>query len=259
MRMVCWNVNGLRSALKKGFLDWFGREAADVACVQETKASPGQLPDELLHVPGYHFYGTSPAEKKGYSGVALFTKAKPIRIAYGLGAEKYDGEGRTIVADYGGFVLLNVYFPNGKMSPERLDYKLGFYDAFLDYADRLLAEGRHVVACGDLNTAHAEIDIARPRENAKKSGFLPVEREWMDRLEAHGFVDTFRVFHKDGGHYSYWDTYTRARERNVGWRIDYFYVSEGLAKGLRSAFIEPDVQGSDHCPVGIDLEIPAYQ
>ncbi len=253
MRMLCWNVNGLRAVLKKGFLDWLRREDADIVCVQETKATADQIPAEIAE--GYHFYSTSPAEKKGYSGVALFTKEEPKSVRYGLGIERFDREGRIIVADYDKFVLLNIYFPNGKMSQERLDYKMAFYDAFLDYVDRLKAEKRKIVVCGDVNTAHTELDIARPKENSKKSGFLPMEREWMDRFEAHGFIDTFRVFEKEGGHYSYWDTFTKARERNVGWRIDYFYVSDSLEKNLKGAFIETDVMGSDHCPVGIDLKI----
>lgn len=255
MRLVCWNVNGLRSVLKKGFLEWLRREDADIVCIQETKASADQLPDELTRMPGYHFYSTSPVEKKGYSGVALLTKEEPESVSYGFGIEKYDCEGRTIIADYGKFVLLSIYFPNGKMSQERLDYKMGFYNAFLDYVDRLKADGRKIVVCGDVNTAHTELDIARPRENSKKSGFLPIEREWMDKFEAHGFIDTFRVFEKEGGHYSYWDTFTKARERNVGWRIDYFYISDNMRKNLKEAFIETDVMGSDHCPIGVDIKI----
>ncbi|HTY90356.1 MAG TPA: exodeoxyribonuclease III [Methanocella sp.] len=255
MRMLCWNVNGLRSVLKKGFIDWLGREDADIVCVQETKAGSVQLPLEITGAPGYHFYCTSPLEKKGYSGVALFTKKAPKSVSYGFGIEKYDSEGRTIIADYGNFVLLNIYFPNGKMSQERLDYKMGFYDAFLDYVDKLKAAGRKIVVCGDVNTAHTELDIARPKENSKKSGFLPMERAWMDRFEEHGFIDTFRIFEKEGGHYTYWDTFTKARERNVGWRIDYFYISENLRNDLKDAFIESDVMGSDHCPVGIDLNV----
>jgi exodeoxyribonuclease III len=255
MRLLCWNVNGLRAIIRKGFADWFKKEDADIVCIQETKASEDQVPSGIKHMPGYHSYFTSPAEKKGYSGVAMFTKEKPKSVSYGFGIEKFDGEGRTIVADYGTFVLLNIYFPNGKMSQERLDYKMAFYDAFLNYVDRLKAEGRKIVICGDVNTAHTELDIARPKENSKKSGFLPMEREWMDKLEAHGFIDTFRVFEKEGDHYTFWDTFTKARERNVGWRIDYFYISENFRKNLKKAFIEDDVMGSDHCPVGIDIKI----
>jgi len=220
MRMLCWNVNGLRSALKKGFLDWLRRENADIVCIQETKASVEQMPPEITEVPGYHFYCTSPSEKKGYSGVALLTKEEPVSISYGFGIEKFDREGRIIVADYEKFVLLNIYFPNGKMSQERLDYKMAFYDAFLDYADRLKAEGRKIVVCGDVNTAHTELDIARPKENAKKSGFLPMEREWMDRFEAHGFIDTFRVFERGRPLLLLGYLYEGARkERRVAYRL----------------------------------------
>jgi exodeoxyribonuclease-3 len=173
-----------------------------------------------------------------------------------LGVEALDKEGRIVVADYQGFRLYNVYFPNGKQSDERLRYKLEFYDAFLDHLDSLKEGNTRVVVCGDYNTAHHEIDLARPRENEKISGFLPVERQWMDRLVAHGYLDTFRHFHKDPDHYTWWDVKSRARERNVGWRIDYFFVSEDLLPAVSEAFIMPDVMGSDHCPVGIVLNVP---
>ncbi len=255
MKLVCWNVNGLRSVLRKGFLDWFTGEGADIVCIQETKASEDQIPSNVRHMPGYHAYFTSPREKKGYSGVGLFTREEPKSVSYGLGIKKFDDEGRTIVADYGKFILLDIYFPNGKMSQERLDYKMGFYDAFLDYVDGLRAGGKKIIVCGDLNTAHTELDIARPRENAKRSGFLPEERAWMDKFEAHGFIDTYRAFEKGGGHYTYWDMRTGARERNVGWRIDYFHIGDDLRKNLTGAFIEADVPGSDHCPVGIEIDL----
>ncbi len=255
MKMLCWNVNGLRSVLKKGFAGWLEREDADIVCIQETRIGEGQIPAELKHIDGYHTYFSSPLEKKGYSGVGLFTKEEPKSVQKGFGVEKYDKEGRTLIADYGRFVLLNIYFPNGKMSQERLDYKMEFYDTFLAYVDGLKKEGRNIIICGDVNTAHTELDIARPKENSKKSGFLPVERAWMDKFESHGFIDTFRVFEKGGGHYTYWDMKTGARQRNVGWRIDYFYISESVRKNLKSAYIEADVMGSDHCPIGIDIDI----
>jgi exodeoxyribonuclease III len=255
MRMLCWNVDGLRSVLKKGFMEWFRKESPDILCIQETRLTDGEIPQEVLHIAGYHSYFSCSREKKGYSGVALFTKEKPADVKYGFGIERFDSEGRIIVADYGGFTLLDIYFPNGKASQERLDYKMAFYDAFLDYVDRLRSQGKKVIVCGDVNTAHTELDIARPKENSKKSGFLPMEREWMDKFEAHGFIDAFRVFEKDGGHYTYWDMRTGARKRNVGWRIDYFYISEDIGKNLKSAFIESDVMGSDHCPIGINIDI----
>ena len=252
IRVLSWNVNGLRAALKKGFLDWLTRESPDILCLQETKAAPDQLPDSLLNIEGYTSYFSS-AERKGYSGVGLYTKEKPDQVNYGFGIETFDYEGRTIVADYRDFVLLNVYFPNGKSSTERLDYKMRFYDAFLGFMDQIKSGGRNVVLCGDVNTAHKEIDLARPRENKDISGFLPEERAWVDKLLSHGYVDTFRMFNDKPDQYTYWDQMSRARERNVGWRIDYFFVDEGFTNRVTGGYIFPEVMGSDHCPVGIDI------
>jgi len=253
IRLLSWNVNGLRAVHKKGFLDWFARESPDILCLQETKASPEQLPPDLANIEGYEAYYSS-AEKKGYSGVALFTKVVPDRVSFGFGIDVFDKEGRIIVADYGHFVLLNIYFPNGKASPERLKYKMDFYDAFLKFADGMKADGRHLVVCGDVNTAHKEIDIARPKANSGISGFLPEERSWMDKLVDHGYVDTFRMFNQEPEQYTWWDLFTRARDRNVGWRIDYFFVDEELAKRVTKGYILQDVMGSDHCPIGIDID-----
>ena len=255
MMMLCWNVDGLRSVLKKGFMEWFRKEGPDILCIQETRLADGEIPEEVLHIDGYYSYFSCSKTRKGYSGVALFTREKPADVKYGFGVERFDDEGRIIVADYGRFVLLDIYFPNGKASQERLDYKMAFYDTFLNYVDHLKKQGKSIVICGDVNTAHTELDIARPRENSKKSGFLPMEREWMDKLESHGFIDTYRVFEKEGGHYTYWDMRTGARKRNVGWRIDYFYISDDLRKNLKNAFIESDVTGSDHCPIGIEIDL----
>ncbi|MDD4653613.1 MAG: exodeoxyribonuclease III [Methanothrix sp.] len=252
MRLLSWNVNGLRAILKKGFLDWLKRDQPDVLCLQETKATADQLPIELKSLPGYFSYFSS-GDRKGRDGVALFSKTEPLRVDYSLGIDGLDDEHRAIVADYGKFLLFNVYFPNGKASRERLEYKLKFYDLFLDHIARLKAEGRRIVVCGDVNTAHKEIDLARPKSNEKISGFLPEERAWMDRLVQGGFVDTFRCLHAEAGNYSWWDLKSRARERNVGWRIDYFFVDEKLKNAVSSAFILSEVTGSDHCPVGIDL------
>lgn len=255
MMMLCWNVDGLRSVLKKGFMEWFRKESPDILCIQETRLADGEIPEEVLHIDGYYSYFSCSKTRKGYSGVALFTREKPADVKYGFGVERFDDEGRIIVADYGRFVLLDIYFPNGKASQERLDYKMAFYDTFLNYVDHLKKQGKSIVICGDVNTAHTELDIARPRENSKKSGFLPMEREWMDKLESHGFIDTYRVFEKEGGHYTYWDMRTGARKRNVGWRIDYYYISDDLRKNLKNAFIESDVTGSDHCPIGIEIDL----
>ena len=205
-----------------------------------------------MSLPGYFSYFCS-GDKKGYGGVALFSREEPKSVEFTLGIDGLDDEHRAIVADYGDFLLFNVYFPNGKASKERLDYKLKFYDLFLNHIDQLKDKGVKIVICGDINTAHKEIDLARPKANQKISGFLPEERAWMDRLVAHGFLDTFRIFHPEEGQYSWWDLKTRARERNVGWRIDYFFISDNLKDKIRSAFILKEVKGADHCPVGIEL------
>ena len=253
MKVLSWNVNGLRAAHKKGFLDWLSLEAPDILCLQETKAQENQLPLELKEIPGYHSFFVS-GERKGYSGVGLYSKIKPNLVAESLGMAGYESEGRVVLADYEDFLLLNVYFPNGKASPERLAYKLGFYQAFREQTKRLLDLGKKVVVCGDLNTAHQAIDLARPKENEKFSGFLPQERAWIDGFLADGFFDTFRSFHGEGDHYTWWDQKTRARDRNVGWRIDYFFASENLKERISSAFHLPEVMGSDHCPLGIEIK-----
>lgn len=252
MRILSWNVNGIRAAHRKGFAEWFAREAPDVLCLQETKASPSQLAPELLSVEGYHSYFNA-AERPGYSGVATYSRVQPREVTAGLGIEKFDIEGRVLRLDYGDFLLFNIYFPNGKSSAQRLEYKMEFYDAFLEHVDGLRAAGRHIIVCGDVNTAHREVDIARPKANEKISGFLPSERAWMDRWVSHGYVDTFRRFNQDPGQYTWWDARGGARARNVGWRIDYFFVDQGLEDRVTSAFIMPDVMGSDHCPIGIEI------
>jgi exodeoxyribonuclease III len=252
MKIISWNVNGLRAALKKGFVDWAVASGADVICLQETKVS--EEPIEIKLLEGFNVY-SSCATKKGYSGVMLLSKKKPLSVSKGLGIEKFDAEGRTLIADYGDFVLFNVYFPNGKMSKERLDFKMGFYDAFLEQTDRLRSEGRNIVFCGDVNTAHMEIDLARPKENSKISGFLPEERAWMDKVVEHGYVDTFRAFDKEPGQYTWWDLKSGARARNVGWRIDYFFVNKDLMPKVKSSYISKEVMGSDHCPIGLELDV----
>ncbi|RPH39335.1 MAG: exodeoxyribonuclease III [Burkholderiales bacterium] len=254
LKLISWNVNGIRAIKHKGFLDWFQREAPDILCLQETKARPEQLDDDLKAPPGYHVYWNYP-EKKGYAGVAVYTREPPQEVKYGLEGDTLDTEGRIISAEYGAFILINIYFPNGGMGNKRVPYKMEFYDAFLQYADGLVKNGKKLVICGDINTAHKEIDLARPKENVKNTGFLPEERAWMDKLVAHGYADTFRQFHKEPEQYTYWDMKTGARARNVGWRIDYFFVSENLLPAVKDAFIQPAVQGSDHCPIGLILNI----
>ncbi len=252
VRLLSWNVNGIRAVEKKGFLDWLRQEAPDVLCLQETRAHPEQVPPALSPPEGYFAYWDHP-ERRGYSGVALFSRVEPRRVTKGFGIERFDAEGRVLVAAYPGFTLFNVYFPNGKMSEERLQYKLDFYDAFLAHILRLREKGEKLIICGDVNTAHTEIDLSHPKENETTSGFLPVERVWMDRLTGHGFADTFRLFNVDPGNYTWWSVRTRARERNIGWRLDYFFVSDNLLGSVTGAEILSDVMGSDHCPVSLTL------
>ena len=254
MRILSWNINGIRAIHKKGFLSWLANDAPDVLCLQETKAQVDQLPKELQQVDGYHTYFTS-AERKGYSGVAILSQKEPDNIQHGLGIPEFDVEGRTQIATFGDVLLYSVYFPNGKASAERLKYKMDFYAAFLNHAKSAVSNGKKVIFCGDVNTAHKEIDLARPKQNEDTSGFLPIERAWIDEAIANGFIDTFREFVKEGDHYSWWDYKTRARDRNIGWRIDYHFISENLRSQLKDAFILDDVMGSDHCPVGIEIDI----
>ena len=253
VRILSWNVNGLRAGLKKGFLAWLKKDSPDILCLQETKALVSQIPPDMLHYPGYEKFW-NPAERLGYSGVATLTKEKPVSVKNGTGIKRFDSEGRVIETEYPEFTLFNIYFPNGKMGPDRLKFKMDFYEEYLKYFMKLRRQGKKLVICGDVNTAHKEIDLARPKENSKISGFLPIEREWMDRWVAKGFLDTFRVFDQESGRYTWWDLLSGARARNVGWRIDYFFISEDLRPNLEEAFILPEVQGSDHCPVGIRLK-----
>ena len=252
IKMLCWNVNGLRAVHKKGFLEWMLDEQPDILAVQETKLQLDQLPEELREVPGYRTYIAS-AKRKGYSGVGLWSKAEPVKVTDGFGIERFDVEGRTLMADYGDFVFFGVYFPNGGQSAERLQYKYDFYDVFLEFLNKLKKKRPNIIVCGDVNTAHKEIDLARPKANEGNTGFLPDERAWIDRLLASGFHDTFRMFDDSPGNYSWWDYKTRARSRNVGWRIDYFFVSDALKDRVRSASIHADMLGSDHCPIGLTI------
>ena len=243
----------MRAAHKKGLAEWLMEADYDILALQETKANPRQIPPAIADAGGYHTYFSKP-ERPGYSGVGLLSKAKPNSVSYSFGNQRFDSEGRVIEADYGVFTLLNVYFPNGGRSEERLRYKLDFYDAFLDHMERIRLRGRSLIICGDYNTAHTELDIARPKENENRSGFMPVERAWLDKLTSMGYVDTFRMFTPGGGHYTWWDMKTRARERDVGWRLDYFFATEDLLPKIRSAGILKDVIGSDHCPVTLELD-----
>ncbi len=251
--ILSWNVNGIRATWNKGMLNWLSLESPDIFCAQETKVRPEQLPKGLAQPKGFYAYWNYP-EAKGYSGTVVLAKQEPLDIRYDFNSSNIDMEGRVIVAEYPEFVLLNIYFPNGKKNEDRLQYKLNFYDAFLEFADSLRAKGKKLIICGDVNTAHKEIDLARPKENEDVSGFLPIEREWMDKFVSHGYVDTFRYFNEDPHNYTWWDLKSRARERNVGWRLDYFFVTDDMLPWLRDAFIMSEVMGSDHCPVGIRIE-----
>lgn len=253
--IISWNVNGLRAVHKKGNLAEVFQMKPDILCIQETKAMPDQLPPELKEPDGYHSYFHFPTIKKGYSGVAIYSKEKPLKVTRDLGIEKYDQEGRLIMAEYKDFILINTYFPNGGGAPERLHYKLNFYDYFLEFINKLSATGqadkhKNIIFCGDVNVAHEPIDLARPKENETHVGFLPIERAWMDKLITHGWVDTFRQFYPDKADvYTYWDMKTFARERNVGWRIDYFFTSPEMAKKVKKVEILSNIYGSDHCPI----------
>ena len=254
IKILSWNVNGYRSALAKGFREFLAGCGAEIVGLQEVKAAPEQLKAEDLALPGYQSRWC-PAERKGYSGVAAFFQKAPVKVTCGLGEHRFDSEGRVITLEYKHLYFLNVYFPNGGAGPERLKYKLEFYETFFAHIEKLRATGKPVIFCGDVNTAHKEIDLARPKENEKNSGFMPIERAWLDKITGEGWVDTFRIFNRGANNYSWWDYKTRARERNVGWRIDYFFINTEAKAIVRNAFILPEVLGSDHCPVGVELNL----
>lgn len=252
--LFSWNVNGIRAAQKKGLLDWITTVQPDVLCIQETKADPDQLDDELRQPAGYHTYWATSTVKKGYSGVALYTKQEPQSVHIGLDIEDYDGEGRTIIADYGNYVLIGAYFPNGSRDHSRVPFKMAYKAAFLERCEHLRAEGRSVIFCGDVNTAHQPIDLARPTQNENTTGFLPVERAWIDQVVAQGYLDIFRELNPGVPDvYTYWPYWGNARPRNIGWRIDYFFITPELRDQVVSADIHMDVMGSDHCPVSLTL------
>ncbi len=252
MNIISWNVNGLRAVHRKGNIAWVFDRGTDVICLQETKSRPEQLPSELQAPDGYYAYFNSPDLKKGYSGTAIYSKDKPLDVFFGLDGKK-DVEGRVLGAEYGEFFLLNVYFPNGGGGPDRLAYKLQFYKDFLRFIEKL-RERKPVIFCGDVNTAHKEIDLARPKENEKNTGFLPEERAWIDSVVQAGYVDIFRNLYPDlVGAYTYWDMKTFARDRNVGWRIDYFFAYKDIASSIKDIRILSDIYGSDHCPLEIKI------
>lgn len=260
MQLVSWNVNGLRALHSQGYWEWFEKNKPDVFCLQEIKAEEQQLPPEVQRPEGYSAYFNSSRGRKGYSGVATYTKTEPKGVQYDVLPEKFNTEGRLIETRFKDFVLLNVYFPMGGRGngPEadRVKFKLEFYDAFLEHIEDLRSQGDSVVFCGDVNTAHEEIDIARAKENADHTGFLPEERAWIDELISAGYIDTFRHFHPNKREaYTYWDVVTRSRDRNIGWRIDYFFVSPDLVPKVKKSEILSDVYGSDHCPIVLELDL----
>ncbi len=260
MKIYSWNVNGIRAAAKKGFLDWFQQSDADLICLQEVKAFPEQLPASLRSADGYHVYWHN-GSKKGYSGVATYSRllAESIKHQFDQSVELFHEDGRIIETEFKTFTLLNIYFPNGNAragEEDVLSKKLQFYEYFLNYMNKLKSEGKSIIACGDYNIAHTEIDIARPKENEKSIGFLPIEREWISKIIDHDYVDVFRHFHPDvRDSYTWWSYRTKARDRNIGWRIDYFFISSDLVDKIKNVAHQQDIFGSDHCPLFIEIDL----
>ena len=253
MKIFSWNVNGVRAIEKKGFLDWIDNEDPDIVCIQETKAKVEQLGSSLIEDHGYHTYWHS-AERPGYSGVATFSKVEPLFVQNGLGIDRFDREGRVLISEHENFLLYNIYFPNGQKDEIRLNYKLDFYDELLPIINEQVESGSNVIVTGDWNTAHFPIDLARPKENIKTSGFMPIEREKIDQYVDSGWIDTFRHFNTDPERYTWWTYRFGARQRNVGWRIDYFFVNESFISNIEDAEIHENIMGSDHCPVSITIK-----
>lgn len=254
LKIISWNVNGIRAAVRHGFLNWLYQESPNILCLQEVKANPEVLTESIRTPKGYFTHWNFPV-RKGYSGVATFSKLEPKQIHINFGKGKLDLEGRVIISEYPKYTLLNIYFPNGKKNKTRLQYKMDFYNVFLEHIEPLRRAGQKLIICGDFNTAHKEIDIARPKENSRFSGFLPMERAWIDKFVSRGYIDTFRYFNQEPNKYTWWDVKTGARQRNVGWRIDYFFVTENLISSVTRAYIMSEMLGSDHCPIGINLKI----
>ena len=253
-KIYSWNVNGIRAGEKKGFLDWLAASDATIVGIQETKANPTQLSDALIKPDGYSTAWNSATVRKGYSGVGTYSMIEPQTVIAGLNDPRFDGDGRVLITEYEPFVLFNIYFPNGGRGPEWVEYKLAFYTRWLELVADYQKKGRPVVTIGDVNTAYAEIDLARPKENAKNTGFLPIERAAMDAFWKAGLIDTFRHLHPEAVKYSWLDQKSGARDRNIGWRIDYGLITADLLPYLKSAEIHNDTMGSDHCPISLILE-----
>ncbi|KPU45965.1 exodeoxyribonuclease [Oxobacter pfennigii] len=252
MKIYSWNVNGIRAIMGKGFVEWVNSEKPDILCLQETKAAEDQIDLSAIRDEGYEIFWNA-AEKKGYSGVATFSKMKSLSVKYGFETEKFNNEGRIIITEFEDFTLFNIYFPNGQMGEDRLNYKLEFYDEALKYFDSLRDAGKNVIICGDYNTAHREVDLKNPKSNENYSGFLPIERQWIDKLISHGYVDVYRTMYPDTVKYSWWSYRFSARARNIGWRIDYFFVNQDFYSRIKSCDMLNDIQGSDHCPIFIEI------
>ncbi len=253
MKIVTWNVNGLRAALRKDALSALLSQTPDLLCLQEIKARPDQLTEKQREVPGYQIIW-NPAERPGYSGVATFTREEPLQVELGMNAPQFDKEGRVIRTRHPGFLLYNIYFPNGQRGKDRLDYKLDFYAHLLNECDALHASGENIIITGDFNTAHMPIDLKNPKENEKTSGFMPEEREWVQKFLDHGFVDIYRQRYPEREQYTWWTYRFNARQRGIGWRIDYFLVSEALLSRVKDVIIHDDILGSDHCPVELFID-----
>ena len=251
MKIISWNVNGIRAAESKGLYKWMKNESPDILSLQETKAYPEVLTKKFIEPEGYFSYFAS-AEKKGYSGVVTYSKTEPLDVRY-MGIEEFDSEGRYLECEFPEFILINTYFPNSQKEGKRIDYKIRFCNAVQDRMTKLKDEGKRVILCGDYNVAHKEIDLANPKTNTKNPGFLPEERSWMDGFIEAGFIDVFRFFEPGPGHYTWWSYRFSARERNIGWRIDYFTITENLLDDVKNCEILSDVMGSDHCPVMMEV------
>jgi exodeoxyribonuclease-3 len=254
LNITTWNVNGLRAILNKGAWKWVRQQNLDVLCLQEIKSRPDQIPEAYLELFKTHTVFWNPAARPGYSGVATFTTSEPLSVEYGIGLEEFDHEGRVICTKFSGFTLFNIYFPSGQRGMDRVAYKLDFYSHLLDICDQLHASGEKLVICGDFNTAHNEIDLRHPKANQKTSGFLPEERAWIDTYLSHGFVDVYRWLYPDKVEYTWWTYLMNARKNNVGWRLDYFLISESLLDKVIDVVIHTEVLGSDHCPVTLSIK-----
>ncbi|MDC7231842.1 MAG: exodeoxyribonuclease III [Spirochaetales bacterium] len=251
-KLVSWNVNGIRAAEGKGLFEWMESFAPDILCLQETKAQEEQLKPHFLEREGYHSYFIS-AQRKGYSGVALYSREEPVSVEP-LGIDEFDAEGRALVAAFKDYTVINCYFPNSQHEGKRLDYKIRFNEALKEKADSIVSAGGNVLICGDFNVAHKPIDLTHPKSNEKNPGYLPEERAWMDKFTENGYTDTFRVFHKEPEQYSWWSYRMKAREKNVGWRLDYWCVNDGFMDHVEDSLIHQEVFGSDHCPVELILK-----